>query len=602
MKRVLLLILVMLLLTGCGAEEPVPETTEPPVTATEPVSIYMANSSVEQQTAGAVKVFVPEADEYIGMGAMNGNVVLVSDLTKLTMMDGETGNLGSSIKVGETISCEGADFTVSDKGVSYYRAGGLELVFLNTQLQQQAKVDIPEGITGKPCVSHTNQEVYYCVGKEVRALHIQTGISRLVKEQVCESIELVASHLDGTVLACKVVEAEGKEWMLYLDSATGQTLDDANQLVSLQTGAEDYLAVRKEGGMVEQMIFGKAKGTPQTLTLDQELTAAFNLGGAYRWWMEDGSLVVDFYDLQSGTHSAHIQIVGVEEPIAITADENYIWFLAKEGQQYMLYRWDVKMSPTGNEHSYIAPLYTREKPDTQGLEQCAQRALELKDKYGIEITVGAEALTVNGNYELTDEFQPIVLTAMMDELEKGLAMFPDGFLQASLAKGQMHISLVRGIAGGKEMVQFYENGDCYVVLAASDRLVENFLHGVAYAIDSHVLGNSRDYDTWKSLNPSRFDYDYNYYEYQDHADSDYLTYDGRYFVDAYAMTFPHEDRCRTFVYAMLDETGAYFHTEAMQAKLKRMCQGIRESYGYEKNGQTYRWEQYLNTSLAHKNY
>ena len=52
---------------------------------------------------------------------------------------------------------------------------------------------------------------------------------------------------------------------------------------------------------------------------------------------------------------------------------------------------------------------------------------------------------------------------------------------------------------------------------------------------------------------------------------------------------------------MLDDTGVYFHTAAMQAKLKRMCQGIRESYGYEKNGLTYRWEQYLGTSLAYKN-
>jgi hypothetical protein len=36
----------------------------------------------------------------------------------------------------------------------------------------------------------------------------------------------------------------------------------------------------------------------------------------------------------------------------------------------------------------------------------------------------------------------------------------------------------------------------------------------------------------------------------------------------------------------------------MQAKLKRMCQGIREAYGYERDGNTYHWEQYLNISLA----
>ena len=593
MKRVLLLILAVLLLTGCGREDAMPEATEAAVQATEPVSIYMANSSVEQQTDGAVRVYVPEADHYIGMGAMDGDVVLVSDLTKLTLVDGETGNLGTTLKVGETISCEGTDFTVSDQGVSYYRAGGLELVFLNNQLQQQAKVEIPADISGKPCVSHTNQELYYCTGKEIRALHLQTGIARLVKEQICQSMELVASHLDGTMLACKVVAENGEESVIYLESATGKTIDDINELTSLQTSADQYLAVWKESGMVEQTLVGKVDGTPQVLTLDEDLTAAFELNGAYRWYEENGALVVDFYDFTTGTNSAQIRLVGVSAPISVANDDQYLWILADEGNKQMLYRWDVTLSPTGNEYSYLAPLYTRAKPDTKGLEQCAQMAKELEDKYGVYLHVGKDAVSVTGDYELTDEFQPVVLKAMMDELEKGLAMFPEGFLQASLAKGSMHVSLVREIAGDRDMVQFYENGDAYVVLAASERFLDQFLHGVYYVIDSHVLGNSRDFDNWKNLNPWSFDYDYHYYSYNDHWDSSLLTYENRYFADAYAMTFPHEDRCRTFVLAMLDDTRTYFDTVAMRDKLRCLCNGIREAYGYEYNGLSYRWEQYL---------
>ena len=603
MKRLLLILLVVLLLAGCTAkEEPnIPAETEPSVAVTEPVSIYMANSSVEQQTAGAVKSYVPEGDNYIGMAAMNGDVVLVSDLTKLTLMDGETGQLGSSIKVGETISCEGTDFTASDKGVSFYRADGLELVFLNTGLQQEAKVEIPEGISGRPCVSHTNQEVYYCKDKEVRALHMQTGISRMVKSQVCQSIELVASHLDGTMLACKVTEETGEVSMLYIDSATGQTLDDANQLEALQTGDKEFLVRRKEGGLVDQYIFGQLDGTHQTLNMDLPLTAVFQMGGGYCWNMEDGALVMDFYDFTTGTHSAQVRMVGVSEPIAVSADSKYIWVLAKESGKDMLYRWDVSMSPTGNTHSYLAPLYTRENPDVQGLEQCAQRALELKEKYGLNVLVGQDALTVTGGYELLDEFQVPVLSAMMDELENVLLTFPEKFLKKSLAKGELYVSLVREIPGGKEMVQFYEDSNAYVVLSASANIRENFLHGVAYVIDSHVLGNSRDYDNWKKLNPDEFDYDYSYYVYEKHADSKYLTNEKRAFADAYAMTFPHEDRCRLFVYAMTEGNEDCFQSKTMQSKLKRMCQGIREAYGYEKNGKTYLWEQYLKTSLANSN-
>lgn len=598
MKRLILVFLAVFMLAGCAPKEELSSgEKEVQGEQTQNVNIYIANSSVEQQTKGAVKVYVPEEDTYIGMSTMGENVVLATDLTQLILMDGETGDLGASIKVGEPISCEATDFTVSEHGVSYYREDGQELVFLDTQLRQQAKVEIPADISGHPCVSHANQEVYYCKDKEVRALHLQTGISRLVKSQVCQSIELVASHLDGTMLACRVINEQGAENMLYLDSATGQTLDDVSRLTDIQTGATEYLVSRTEG-IVDQQIFGSLDGEAQVLTVEEPVTAVFPLNGAYRWYMDEGTLVMDYYDFATGTHSAQVRMVGVGEPIAVAADSKYIWFLAMEGETEMLYRWDVSASPTGNAHNYIIPLYTRSEPNVQGLQQCAQRAMELKEKYGLYVHVGEEALEVTGGYELLSEYLVPSMSAMMDRIEVLLSQFPSGFWEESLAKGDLHISLVRSIAGNKEMVQFYENGDAYVLLQASENIEDNFLHGVAYIIDSHVLGNSRDYDTWKKLNPEEFDYDYHYYNYQKYGDSEYLSDENRYFADAYAMTFPHEDRCRLFVHAMLDGNEEIFKTDAMQAKLKRMCQGIRESYGYEKDGNTYQWERYLNESLA----
>ena len=597
MKRLVLIMLLVLLLTGCGPKTEIfPQATEPAEAATEPVSLYIANSSVEQQTSGAVRVYVPESGNYIGMATLDGKVVLVSDLSELTLIDAETGSLGASIKVGETISCEDTDFTASEDGISYYRDDGRELVFLNTALKQEAKVDIPEGISGHPSVSHANQEVYYCKDKEVRALHLQTGISRLVKSQVCQSIELVASHLDGTMLACRVVDENGNMRMIYIDSATGQTLDDVNQLTDIQTEGSHYLISRREG-IVQQKIFGTLDGQAQIYAADVPLTAAFRLGGAYRWYMDDSALVLDYYDFEDGTHSAHTRMVGMGEPISVAADSKYIWILAMEGKTPMLYRWDVSMSATGDQQNRIEPLYTRSNPDAKGLQQCAQRAAEMTEKYGVHFHTGEDALSVNGGYEAVDEYLVSALNTAMDRIEALLTKFPEGFLQESLAKGQMHISLVRSVNGKQNMVQFYENGDAYVLLPVSEKLEENFLHGVGYIIDSHVLGNSRDYDTWKKLNPEDFDYDYNYYVYKTH-DSQYLTDENRYFADAYAMTFPHEDRCRLFVHAMMDGNADIFAGDAMQAKLKRMCQGIREAYDYERDGNTYVWEQYLNISLA----
>lgn len=598
MKRLFLILALVLLLAGCGPKTEVfPQATEPTEEATEPVSIYIANSSVEQQTSGAVKVYVPEDGEYIGMATMDGKVVLVSDLSELTLIDAETGALGSSVKVGETISCEETDFTASSEGISYYRDDGRELVFLNTQLQQKAKVEIPEGISGHPSVSHANQEIYYTKDKEVRALHMQTGISRMVKSQVCQSIELVDSYLDGAMLACRVVDENSNMRMIYIDSTTGQTLDEVNQLTDIQTLGTSYFVSRREG-IVQQKIFGTLDGEAQVCTADVPLTAAFPMNGGYRWYMDQGALHLDFYDFATGAHSAHTRMVGMSEPIAVAADNKYIWILAKEGKTPMLYRWDVSLSPTEDTQNYVEPLYVRSRPDTKGLQQCAQRTAEMYEKYGVHFHVGKDAVAASGGYELTDEYLVPALNQMLDRIEALLTKFPEGFLKESLAKGELHISLVRSIAGKQEVVQFYENGDAYVVLQVSDSIEENFLHGVAYVIDSHVLGNSRDYDDWKKWNPDDFDYDYNYYVYNSHMDSEYLADENRYFADAYAMTFPHEDRCRLFVHAMMDENADIFTTDAMQAKLKRVCQGIREAYGYERDGNTYHWEQYLNISLA----
>ena len=50
MKRLLLILLAVVMLAGCGAQGNLPGQTEPVEDTKQPVSIYIANSSVEQQT------------------------------------------------------------------------------------------------------------------------------------------------------------------------------------------------------------------------------------------------------------------------------------------------------------------------------------------------------------------------------------------------------------------------------------------------------------------------------------------------------------------------------------------------------------------------
>jgi len=45
---------------------------------------------------------------------------------------------------------------------------------------------------------------------------------------------------------------------------------------------------------------------------------------------------------------------------------------------------------------------------------------------------------------------------------------------------------------------------------------------------------------------------------------------------------------------------AYFKSEIMQEKLLVLSKAIREAFGWKKSEETFRWEQYLNESLAYK--
>ena len=82
MKRLILVLLAVFMLAGCAPKEELSSgEKEVQGEQTQNVNIYIANSSVEQQTKGAVKVYVPEEDTYIGMSTMGENVVLATDLT-----------------------------------------------------------------------------------------------------------------------------------------------------------------------------------------------------------------------------------------------------------------------------------------------------------------------------------------------------------------------------------------------------------------------------------------------------------------------------------------------------------------------------------------
>lgn len=602
MKRLFLILLAVLLLAGCGKKpEPVvPTESTPPVV--EGVDYrYMKDSAVEEQTGGAVHQYRLDTDSYFGIAGM-GSHILVMGNKGLTVLTGQWGEVLATLSTADVRATTVMDTAAT--GIAYYVPGSRQVVIRNPQLQEVTSLELPKEIVGMPCISLDRNEVFYSTGSEIRAMKMENGISRLIRQQSAVTQSLRSLHFDGKVLLCEFTDADGVVELEYISAETGQTLGRGENVMALETYQNRYFAFWQDG-VVLQSAFGSRGNAAQSLfaplpSADEGggRAAVLEMNGAVDYVQTEGGLELSFYDFSTGKRTARKVLPGVGSPAGFLSDGSSIWMLATDTVNtcQALYRWDVKECATEDESVYISPLYTPENPDTEGLAQCKTMAGTFQTQYGVKVMFWEDAIAHTAGYSVTAEHHTQVIMDMMKEMEPLLSLFPEKFLLKTVEAGWIRIAIVQDIHGGPDWVQFWEGGDCWILVKSGTDVVSALIQGMAYGIDSHVLGNSRDFDTWSDLNPSGFKYSYSD---KLQEDSKYLRPDYRAFTDAVAMNYPHEDRCRIFYHAMQPDNADMFKTTTMQKKLMRLCTGIREAYNLEKKTVEYAWEQYLNTSLAY---
>lgn len=589
MKRFLPLTLLILLLCGCSAKETAAPTTIATV-PTEPVirDTYVSGSQIETATEGAIRQYkLDTAAAWIK--TFNSGVLVAGegDQTVLTLISGENGTVSAQITLSAKLAP--TDCQIVPNGLAYYDSSAKQVVFLDTELKETARLQLPADISGSPAIAPDGTEIYYCVGETISAMDTANKIVRPVRTNTCKQQTLLGCYLDSAVVACQVEDAEGAWSTLYISGADGQLLYKDAGIETIDANLDSYFVQRKDG-IVEQYIYEKIAESSKPVQMniaENSVFAALDLGGVIGQQQIEEATVLSLYNPQK---TVTVSLPKEQKVIQAAANSAEVWLLDEAGT---LLRWELQKSTVEGDADYSGPVYTAAAPDTAGIKVCTKRADEIGKKHSVSIRIWDRALQNNGEYDIVPEYQTKAIDKTLDDLAPVLEFFPSKFLYKSVA-GSIRICIVRSVDGEQKSVYHWKGGNPYIVISAGMDVKKAFMEAFAYIVDIHILGNTSRVDSWGSLNPTDFAYG------TENAITAYLEGESRAFVDREAMNSVTDDRARTFLAAIEEGNEDLFKTEIMQKKLLLLCRGIRDAWGLKKSTEVFPWEQYLNEPIAYK--
>lgn len=623
MRRLIVCLLAVFLLTGCARDVPaqteetttVPETTVPEITVAEEMGLYDPDSEIEVSTNGAVRAYPLDTDMCNGVAVMGDDLLMFMGEetgTRLVLLTGENLCEEISVELDCYLYAGAPGLQINERGIGYYDDRTNEMVFLNTYLQETSRLMLPENITEIPLLSSDWNTVYYCDGDALRALDLNTGIPRLVREEINAGWHAMQGlYWDDQILACW----SQNDQVVYLSVENGQVLYTGNDVYNLHTDGGWYFAQVWDESVTEN-IFSSSQDTAYVLNLQEEYASpypALEMDAVVAVSPTDEGDVLDYYDLNSGKRTASVLLEDLTDVGTLTPDpENgWLWFIRYDLAEatQTLYRWEPDLSAVVDDSNYVQGYFTQDNPDAAGLAECQTRADAMGEAYGVDISVWEQADDVMPiDYFVEIEYKTAAINNALDALESTLKRYPEGFLQqaASLTdSGKIHIGIVRSLYGDQQQgalsethgIQYWVGSDAYIMLSAKGNVAQMFNHEVFHVIDSYVLSNSKLYYDWDDLNPWDFDYDYDYLTNLDRDGSAYLEIGNEWFIDTYSMSYPKEDRARIMEYAMMSDCEHYFQSEQMQRKLRQLSKGIRDAFDMKDYPQALPWEQYLKEPL-----
>lgn len=589
MKRILPILLALFLLAGCGnqdADETTQSTTEQPTLGLNS-GIYVENSEIEQNTAGAVRLYDPKDMKVDWIGHAGDRILLVcqGDETRITALSGSEGTVAASVTIPGQLTA----YQATHSGFAYYDLENKQAVYMDPQLKETQRHQLPDDVAGVPAFSPDGGEIFYCTQQGVYGFDTQLGVTRPVRTHSCQDQTLLGCYLGGSVLACSIQNAAGQWSTLYISTETGEALSTDEKVVSIDSYDSTYFVTRLDG-TVTQYIYG-TDNAMQLNVSESHAQGASALGGAVGYGTENDALQMAFYDLGSGKKTGEVNVGSLIKPVQMLADRwtGCVWVLTEDNK---LLRWDPDLSPIEQEQTYSSPVYNSSAPDEEGLKALQKRVDSINHDYGVTVRIWQAAVKSNNGYDLEPEYQTSAISKALDDLEAVMSEFPSKFLYKSV-KRTIRICIVRSVGDEVKSAYYWFDKDPFIILSAGVDIRQEFLKAYSYVLDIHVLGNSPIVDLWSKLNPEDFTYGAEDY------DGSWLEDDTRVFVDEAAMASVIDDRASVFYQAMQPDNADMFKSETMQAKLLQLSKAIRDAWRLEQGTEVYLWEQYLTESIAY---
>lgn len=599
MKRFLILLLLPLLLAGCS--RPPVTGTEPSTAPTvpEPSGLYDPESELEQSTGGAVQCYPLDDDTYSRILPLGSDLLLVSrDNTRLTLVTGA--NLVPVIE--KEIPFHVQHIQTSPEGVAYWDEESRTVIFLSTTLREISRLQLPQELIGQSWLSPEWDSLYYCTESSLRRLDLSSGISQPVTAQESSSQSVTGVFLNGSVVRCTLTDSDGTTLTRMISTTNGEVLWEGTSLYELASAGNDWFA-RVDQGVVQELLFGSGD-TVQNLWLEDTYNGLLPISeqNAVLTYREAAwGNRVNYYDLATGRRTASVRLKGIQQirDICPDADGEGIWLLAQNASlgTDVICRWTPGNSPTGDLADYTQAHYTRDDPDTQGLQSLQAQLQALQDTHSISLLIGEAADAVPEGLSVETEYLVPAFQRYIPVLERLLAQFPEDFFAKAAQRtpsGLIHIALVRSFKGQVSdlpVLHFRQDGEIYLILQMDQDLQQNFYHSVSHMIETRLLSSCTALYDWDKLNPEGFSYDNDYRKNLDRDDAQYLQGADQGFIDTFSMSFAREDRARILEYACMPGNEELFQCRILQQKLQMLCAGIREAFFLD--GSAYIWEQYL---------